>query len=179
MHIDSGCDVTVSSLAKSITLLDAMHMLKSAWEDVRESSIVNCFAKAGFATPSHSEDDDVDLAMDELEPPDGISAEDFHVFVDIDSSLECHGVLTDENICASVCQDTDSQPDSKDETGEDPLPVPPKSRDVILALCTLRAFMEQHTADFSTFYKIETRLQKLIVSKAKQRSIRDFFQGVK
>ena len=154
-------------------------MLKSAWEDVRESSIVNCFAKAGFAIPSHSEDDDVDLATDELEPPDGISAEDFHVFVDIDSSLECHGVLTDEDICASVRQDTDSQPDSEDETGEDPLPVPPKSRDVILALCTLRAFMEQHTADFSTFYKIENQLQKLIVSKAKQRSIRDFFQGVK
>ena len=36
--------------------------------------------------------------------------------------------------------------------------------------------MEQHTADFSTFYKIENQLQKLIVSK--QRSIRDFLQGV-
>lgn len=33
--IDSGCDVTVSSLAKSLTLLDAIHMLKSAWEDVK------------------------------------------------------------------------------------------------------------------------------------------------
>ena len=45
-------------------------------------------------------------------------------------------LLLDEDICASVHQDTDSQPDSKDETSEDPLP---KSRDAILALCTLRA----------------------------------------
>ena len=41
MHIDSCVAVTVSSL-------DAMHMLKSAWEDVNQSSIVNCFGKAGF-----------------------------------------------------------------------------------------------------------------------------------
>ena len=57
------------------------------------------------------------------------------------------------------------------EINEDPLPAP-KSRDVILALCTLRTFMEQHTADFSTFYKMETQMQKLITSKAKQHSIR-------
>ena len=111
--------------------------------------------------------------MDELEPPDEILVEDFHEFVDIDSSLECHGVLTDEDICASVRQDTDSQSDSEEETSEDPLPVPPKSRDVILALCTLRAFMEQHMSDFSTFYKIENQLQKLIISNVC--SIRDFF----
>ena len=113
--------------------------------------------------------------MDLDEPPDGLSAEEFHAFVDIDASLECHGILTDEDICASVRQDTDPQPDSEEEISEDPSPAP-KSRDVILALCTLRAFMEQHTADFSTFYKIENQMQKLITSKAKQCSIRDFFK---
>ena len=30
-HIEPNCDVTVSSIAKSITILDAMHMLKTAW----------------------------------------------------------------------------------------------------------------------------------------------------
>ena len=38
---------------------------------------------------------------------------------------------------------------SEDEINKDPSPAP-KSKDVILALCILRAFMEQHTADFST-----------------------------
>lgn len=104
---------------------------------------MNCFAKAGFL-PSYPDKMDLD------EPPDGISAEEFHAFVDIDASLECRGILTDENICASVCQDTaDPQPDSDDKINEDPSSAP-NSTDVILALCTLRAFMEQHTADFST-----------------------------
>ena len=166
-HIDSGCDVTVSGLAKSLTLLDATHVLKSAWEDVKQSSIINCFAKAGFL---RSCPDQLDLDK----PPDRISAEEFHALVDIDASLECHGILTDEDICASVCQDTaDPQPDSEDEINKDPSPAL-KSRDVILALCTLRAFMEQHTADFSTFYKLENQMQKLITSKAMQHSIRDF-----
>ena len=34
IHIDSGVAVTVRSLGKSFTLLDAIAMLKSAWEDV-------------------------------------------------------------------------------------------------------------------------------------------------
>ena len=97
--------------------------------------------------------------------------------MDINASLECHGILTDEDICASVCRNTaDPKPDSEDEINEDPSPAP-KSRDVILALCTLRAFIEHHTADFSTLYKMETQIQKLITSKTKQHSIRDFFQS--
>ena len=144
---DSGCDVTVSSLAKSLTLLDGIYMLKSAWEDVKQSSVINCFANAGFV-PSCPD------LVDPYEPPDGTSTEEFRAFVDIDDSLECHGILRDEDICSSVCQDTaDTQPDSEDEINDDSLPVPIKSRDVMLALCTLR---EQHTVeDFSSFYKLE------------------------
>ena len=72
-------------------------MLKRAWEDVKQSSIMNCLTKTGFL-PSCPDQIDLD------EPPDGISAEEFHALVDIDASLECHGIFTDENICASVCQ---------------------------------------------------------------------------
>ena len=60
-----------------------------------------------------SEDDD-DPNIEE--PPNGISSEDCNAFVDIDSSLECHGILTDEDICALVRQDTDLQPESEEET---------------------------------------------------------------
>ena len=63
--------VIVSSLAKSLTLLDAIHILKSAWEDLKHSSIMNCFAKAGFLPYCPDQ-------MDLDEPPDGISAEEFH-----------------------------------------------------------------------------------------------------
>ena len=35
----------------------------------------------------------------------------------------------------------------------------------------------QYASDFSTFYMMETQIQKLITSKGKQHSIRDFFQS--
>ena len=114
--IDSSSTVTVSSLVKSITLLDSMHMLKVASQDVKESSIVNCFSKAGFITSSSENDDST------KQPPLGLSAEEFSGFLDIDSSLECHGVLSDEDICASVQQDTEPLPESDEESAEDPLP---------------------------------------------------------
>ena len=34
-EIDAGSSITVSQLAKSITLLDAMHMLKASWQNVK------------------------------------------------------------------------------------------------------------------------------------------------
>ena len=56
-RIDSGCSVTVSQLAKE---LDAMHMLKAAWQNVKQVSIVNCFAKAGFVPETPPMEEDLD-----------------------------------------------------------------------------------------------------------------------
>ena len=41
--------------------------------------------------------------------------EEFSGFVDIDSSLECHGVLSDEDICVSVQQDMEPLPKSDEK----------------------------------------------------------------
>ena len=160
MQIDSSCEVTLSSISKSITMLDAMHMLKVAWQDVKQSSIVNCFGKVGFILSGDEYNDQM-----ELPPPDRISTEDFDAFVDIDSSLECHGVLTDDEICASVvCQDTDPQPGGEGGETEEPSPVP-TGGEVIQALCTLRAYMEQHReTDFSAFYTMGNQIQKLFTT---------------
>ena len=41
----------VTELSRKVTLLDALHMLKVAWDNVKRESVANCFAKAGFVTP--------------------------------------------------------------------------------------------------------------------------------
>ena len=81
--------------------------------------------------------------------------------MDVEDSLECHGTLTDEAICASVLQEAETQPDSDDEENEDPSPSP-KPGDAIQALSTLRAFMETHVADFSSFYTVKCRISLLV-----------------
>ena len=44
-----------------ITLLDGLHIMKTAWESVTESTISNCFRKAGFSLPLEPEVDEESL----------------------------------------------------------------------------------------------------------------------
>ena len=160
-YIDSSSSVTSVAWQRKAKL-DSMHILKvAAWQDVKESSIVNCFSKAGFITSSPENDDSME------QPPLGFTTEEFSAFIDMDSSLECHGILSDEDICASVQQGTEPQPESDEEAGENPLP-PQKPRDTIQALCTVRAFIEQQGGDCNTFYNAENQVHMLIANKAKQ-----------
>ena len=89
-EIDSGSTITVSHLAKNISLLDAMHMLKGSWQSVKKTTVVNCFAKDGIVVYPPDEEEEVE------EPPTGLTLSEFQSFVEMDSSLECHGLLTDE-----------------------------------------------------------------------------------
>ena len=62
-------------------------MLKVAWQEVKESSISNCSAKAGFGQlPSN-------VVEKGAESPDGMTSSEFEEYVDMDSTLECHGEL--------------------------------------------------------------------------------------
>ena len=168
--IDTGSHMPVSQLIKSISLLDAMHMLKGAWLNVKQTTVVNCFAKAGFVPSPPEEEEEVD------EPPAGLTRSEFCSFVDMDSSLECHGLLTDEEIC-SLVEEPESQTQSGDEEEEGEMTTParvPRSGEVLQAIGTLRAFLELNKSELTTFYAMEDQVLKLVSSTAKQTSIRDF-----
>ena len=42
----------------SISILEAMKMLAHSWGEVSESTVINCFRKAGFKEGVSDEDDD-------------------------------------------------------------------------------------------------------------------------
>ena len=50
-----------------ITLFDGLKMLRKAWESVTESTVSNCFRKAGFVLPlePEAEEEDPFLNLDE------------------------------------------------------------------------------------------------------------------
>ena len=49
---------------QSISVLDTLNMIKTAWGDVKQSTIANCYRRAGFdqtqATPIDEEEDNAD-----------------------------------------------------------------------------------------------------------------------
>ena len=103
-------------------------------------TVVICFAIAGFVVSS-DEEEEVE------EPPTGLTLSKFQTFVDMDSSLECHGLLTDEEICSSISH-PESEPKSRsgDEEGEVGMTTNParmlKPAEVLQAMGTVRSFME-------------------------------------
>ena len=95
-EIDSSeLQVTANSLAKTVTPLDAIHMLNQAWIDVKQKTIVNCFKKASFvlATDDESDGDSDDTEaydigdLDDVERPDAITPNEFQEFVAVDQPM--------------------------------------------------------------------------------------------
>ena len=164
----STTNVTASNLAKTVTLLDAMHMLKVAWKDVKLATITNCFRKAGFSLHLAEENPTLDN-----QHPEEMTQTQFDEFVDIDSNLQCHGVLTDEDIINSVRQ-TSEDPDSDDD---DSTPEPlTTSREAYIALKKVRSYFEQNNLDLTEYYAIEKILQAAMARKTKQINITDFLK---
>ena len=90
------------------TLLDALHVVRCAWEQVSESTIRNCFAKAKFSEEEYqSEPDDAGL----LEIWEALSAEEkmheneeikLSDFLEADERLETGGSFTLEDIAEKM-----------------------------------------------------------------------------
>ena len=160
---------SVSQLAKNISLLDAMHLLKGSWQSVKQTTVVICFAIAGFVV-SPDEEEEVE------EPPTGLTLSKFQTFVDMDSSLECHGLLTDEEICSSISH-PESEPKSRSgdeerEVGMTTNPARmPKPAEVLQAMGTVRSFLELNETELTTFYTMESQVLKLFCNTAKQTSM--------
>ena len=159
-HLDSDTSITVTQLTRQVNILDAIHMSKVAWSGVKQESVTNCFAKAGFVTP-------ITLVEEEaLDPPDGMSS-----YVDFDVSLECHGQLTEEDICAQILQKNDStetsQQDSDDDQDDHTLAscsaaLTPKCGEAVQAMHKIRHFLDNSGVDMQQFYALESQLMKLI-----------------
>ena len=83
----------------------------------------------------------------------------------MDSSLECHGLLTDEEICSSISQ-PESEPksrsgDEEEEEGEVGMTTRmPKPAEVLQAMGTVRSFVELNETELTTFYTMESQVLK-------------------
>ena len=90
------------------TLLDALHVVRCAWEQVSESTIRNCFAKVKFSEEEYqSEPDDAELleiwealpAEEKIHENEEIELSDF---LEADERLKTGGSFTFEDIAEEM-----------------------------------------------------------------------------
>lgn len=170
----------------NIDLLQAARMCNSAWNQVSETTIANCFRKAGFY---HKEDDEQVEAAEETVPNVVDNWEDvghdvgvpYLDFVNMDENLAVCGELTDAEILEDVCKRHESA--SSEDEGEQPeLPQTqiPSCADTMEHISQLRRFVEgqQNVSDsiFQALNRLEDFTTTQCSNSRKQSKISSFFK---
>lgn len=168
-------NVTASDLAKSLSLLDAVHLLNKAWKSVSCSTIANCFHKAGFAIEESEERDEIDV-------PAGMTEEEFQEYVNHDNDLQPHHMPTEEEICEEFMGVRESEEDEYEEDNEDEdetTNLPVTSNEVNDALKTIRKYMEENNEeDFQLIYSLEDKCGEIAERAKKQKKITEFINWI-
>ncbi|XP_064462024.1 tigger transposable element-derived protein 6-like [Ornithodoros turicata] len=118
-------------LELKVDLLGAMQMIAGAWADVKQSTIVNCFGKAGLVAAAENvcavteDDDDVsclDATLRELSVFPGVVAPSVSAtdYAGVDDAAEAVAELTDADIVADIAGADEG--DSTDDEEPQPLP---------------------------------------------------------
>ena len=71
-------EISAGEPVKTITLLDAVHLIAESWDDVKESTIDHCFKHAGFGKENDDMEETVEFdALPDVPLPDNVSRDDF------------------------------------------------------------------------------------------------------
>lgn len=180
------CGKTLADL--KITLLDALQMLRTAWELVTPIAITNCFRKAGFftepdssqvgnhddrVTPNDFEDDGHEMSLESLNLEIPCTFEDF---VLCDANVDCSPMPTNEDIIGSIIH-TDIDEDEEDDLGDE-LPTV-TYQEACSAFSTVRAYLLHSStnseAPYSLLQTLEFEISKCHTSLLVQPKITDYF----
>lgn len=174
----------------SISLLDALNILRIAWKEVSSSTIANCFRKAGLTKEASS---DIDPEIEESIKFDfseaqaqNILPEDvtFDEYVSMDDEIMTSEPITDEAIiseikCAESIDDNlhySSETEEEDDNSEDHNV---SSIEAFNALKTVRRFVmqtENSSESLDAVDKLEEFWKRTVDRKRKQLQITDFFK---
>ena len=120
-------------MARSISALDAVNFISTAWNDVSADTIRNCFFRS--LTPTVPDGPFLGFSADEVPP--SLTQETYTQYVSLDDDLEVTGVQDDADICEEAKQvEAD---DVNEESSDDATAVtPPKNEEVLHALAIIR-----------------------------------------
>ena len=162
----SDGDLSAPQIAKRIDLLTAFRMLNLAWDTITQTTIANCFRKAGFCQSSpdlqsndNQESELIDSLEDILTTQQIIISEDFLTLDDqlqSRDSVDCKDQL-DEVIEMFQREFKDVEDVSNDGCEEEEYKIEPVSKkDALISIQKLENFALQNSFDFDHIKRIES-----------------------
>ncbi|XP_067872855.1 tigger transposable element-derived protein 3-like [Heterodontus francisci] len=164
--IDENVQPTATVIGKTVSLLDAVHMMSRAWEEVKQGTIEYCFHKTIFSQQSK---EFVQMAVEKVAPPETMTDEEFYLYVDHDSDVACISETADAEIC-SVVKGSKKQDGGEEEEEEDSLPVP-RLKDAMQACATIERVLAMTGADpdiLRKFYDVEHEVERALALQLNQ-----------
>ncbi|XP_025198312.1 tigger transposable element-derived protein 6-like [Melanaphis sacchari] len=141
--------LSANELAKQTNLLDALHLITMAWDQVTDKTIRNCFKHGGFAESVEGEEEE------EYEEVDL----DFENWLKIDENIPTTSNFTEEDIVHALSQTNEPGEIENEETDTEK---PPSSSEMREALRVLRRGVQQHSSNFELQYKYEHFINDLL-----------------
>ena len=181
--MESGKDVK-----KKINVLEAMHYIMAAWQQVSQQTIQNCIHKAGHKYQSDgnemANDDDDDDDGDDDDDDDDLGQDweelstaqkyDFQSYVSVDHHVATSDVETVEELCEAF-----GSARSVEEEDENEQEMVPSFAETYEALHKVKEFFYAHSgsdADRENVLSFEKSYFQLRQNSAKkQRTMNDFF----
>ena len=133
-----------------ISILDALHLLSQAWNNVRQSTIANCFRHAGFtvtdSTPEEEEEDDIEdnIPLATLRTH-GLSPDVLHTFTTVDEDIETCADLSEDAIVEEIRMKNAPEEITDNTSADDinePQIQPPSSEEIMAACEVMRHYFE-------------------------------------
>lgn len=166
-----------------INVLEAARMCHSAWTQVTEKTIVNCFRKAGF-TKKADKNKDVEEYVPALAGWENVGLEagvSFEEFVNLDENVAVCGELTDAEILTEVTtKKTDNSSDEEEERPELAEKPIPTSSEALDHLQELRRYVEGQANVSDSLFQALNKLQEFTtlqrINSMKQLKITNVFK---
>jgi hypothetical protein len=165
-------------IKKKINILEAVHYIMAAWQQVSQQTIQNCFHKAGHKNQSAgnemaNDDDDDDFSQDREELC-RVKKYDFQSYVSVDRHVATSGTETAEEL-----REAFGSTRSVEEEDENEQEMVPSFAETYKALQKVKAFFYTQSGrdtDRENILSLEKSYFQLRQNSAKkQRTLYDFF----
>ena len=171
----------------SINLLDAIHMLSTAWKSVLPQTVSRCFSHAGFEHSVEPTDEDESTMEEDLEyiwdrfNNDEVAFDDF---VGVDDDLAVSAEMTDKDIAATVLEKHTEILNESDHSADEDISdqPPPTAFEALSGLSAVRRYIEAHSESNSSIasacHDIEQCIFVCMQNKVYQSKLTSYFNPV-
>ncbi|KAL4096621.1 hypothetical protein QTP88_021540 [Uroleucon formosanum] len=169
--IDETSTLKANDLSKKINILEALHFVNEAWNNINDVTIRNCFRHGGFVKMEEEKEDNhnKDLADKTYED-----------WMDIDRDLPTSEEYSEDQICQSIINEITNNNDEENDESDEKVEVvvkPPSNKEVLEALDVIRRAVHHRGNNFNIQYEYEQYIFGILEENKKQTKITNFFQN--